>query len=81
MAKKGADFFESLKELFFETLPKELGSVEQALKDHFNRTLRQVVSRMELVSREEFDAQVRVLKRLREQLEMLEAQIESQKKE
>ena len=60
---------------FFERLTKGddplLGKIDQNAKG----LLRSALSRLDVVSREEFDAQVAVLRRTRERLEALEAQI------
>jgi BMFP domain-containing protein YqiC len=56
-------------------LPASLQSVKSDLEAHFDRILRSGVKRLDLVSREEFDAQTRVLARSRELIGQLEARV------
>lgn len=60
---------------FLEGLPPSLQSARADLEAHANRALRAGLSRLDLVSREEFDAQARVLARSRELIEALEARV------
>ncbi len=69
-----------------KNLDSVLPSSARDLRDDIQRNIRSVVQasfeRMDLVTREEFDVQVAVLERTREQLKALEArvaQIEEQK--
>lgn len=58
-------------------MPKEI-------EKQFHQILHTTLTKMDLVTREEFDAQVRVLQRTREKLEMLEKELakrEQQEKE
>jgi len=50
-----------------------LGELKQDLEQNFQAVLQSAFERMELVSREEFDVQRKVLARTREKLERLEA--------
>jgi BMFP domain-containing protein YqiC len=56
-------------------LPASLQAVKSDLEAHFDRVLRSGVKRLDLVSREEFDAQTRVLERSRTLVEALEARV------
>ena len=58
-----------------ERLPPALRSVQADLETNFRAVLRERLSRLDLVSRDEFDAQARVLERTRAQLEALEARL------
>ena len=52
-----------------------LRSVQQDLESNFRAVLRERLSRLDLVSRDEFEAQTRVLERTRSRLEALEARL------
>jgi len=56
-------------------LPASLQALRGDLEAHADRVLRDATRRLDLVSREEFDAQSRVLARSRELIERLEARI------
>jgi ubiquinone biosynthesis accessory factor UbiK len=58
-----------------ERVPPALRSVQQDLEANFRAVLRERLSRLDLVSRDEFDAQARVLERTRVKLETLEARL------
>jgi len=58
-----------------ERVPPALRSVQDDLESNFRAVLRERLSRLDLVSRDEFDAQARVLERARAQLEALEARL------
>jgi len=58
-----------------ERLPPALRSVQADLEANFRAVLRERLSKLDLVSRDEFDAQTRVLARTRAQLEALEARL------
>ncbi len=66
-----------------KSLPPGLASLEKDTRQHLNSALQSALSRMNLVTREEFDIQQAVLARTREKLEMLEkhvAQLEQDRK-
>jgi ubiquinone biosynthesis accessory factor UbiK len=58
-----------------ERVPPALRSMQQDLESNFRAVLRERLSKLDLVSRDEFDAQTRVLERTRAQLEALEARL------
>ncbi|MBV8496487.1 MAG: accessory factor UbiK family protein [Gammaproteobacteria bacterium] len=58
-----------------ERLPPAVRSVQADLEANFRAVLRERLSRLDLVSRDEFDAQARVLARTRARLEALEARL------
>jgi BMFP domain-containing protein YqiC len=58
-----------------ERVPPALRSMQQDLEANFRAVLRERLSRLDLVSRDEFDAQTRVLERTRARLEALEARV------
>ncbi|MDA3933730.1 MAG: accessory factor UbiK family protein [Gammaproteobacteria bacterium] len=73
--------FRSIDELsrkLAESVPENLKVLKDDLQSNFKAVLSSGFERMELVTREEFDAQKRVLERLREQLSALEARLDEQ---
>ena len=58
-----------------ERVPPAVRSVQADLESNFRAVLRERLSRLDLVSRDEFDAQARVLERTHAQLEALEARL------
>ena len=57
-------------------LPPALHHLRQDMEKNFRTILQSAFSQMNLVSREEFDVQAALLRRTREKVERLEAQIE-----
>jgi ubiquinone biosynthesis accessory factor UbiK len=66
---------EDLVRRLLEGLPPSLQAARDDLKAHADRALRAGLQRLDLVSREEFDAQARVLERSRELIAALEARV------
>jgi ubiquinone biosynthesis accessory factor UbiK len=66
---------EELLQRLMEGLPASLQAARSDLEAHFGRVLQSGLKRLDLVSREEFDAQARVLLRSRELLAALEARV------
>jgi hypothetical protein len=66
---------EELLRRLMEGLPASLQAARADLEAHFGRVLQSGIKRLDLVSREEFDAQARVLLRSRELLATLEARV------
>lgn len=60
-----------------ESVPPALRTVQQDLESNFKAVLRAGLSKLDLVSREEFDTQTRVLQRTRERLAELEARLQA----
>jgi len=58
-----------------ERVPPALRSVQEDLENNFRAILRERLSKLDLVTRDEFDAQTRVLERTRARLEALEARL------
>ncbi len=54
---------------------RHCAACRQDLEANFRAVLRERLSKLDLVSRDEFDAQARVLERTRAQLEALEARL------
>jgi len=58
-----------------ESIPPGLRAMQQDLESNFRAVLRASLSKLDLVSRDEFDAQMRVLERTRARLEELERKV------
>jgi hypothetical protein len=58
-----------------ERVPPALRSMQADLESNFKAILRERLSKLDLVSRDEFDAQARVLERTRSRLQELEARL------
>ena len=58
------------------TLPPGLKEFEQEARSQFKTILESGISKMDLVSREEFDIQVKVLAKTREKIDLLEEQMQ-----
>jgi BMFP domain-containing protein YqiC len=58
-----------------ERVPPALRGMQTDLESNFRAVLRERLSKLDLVSRDEFDAQARVLERTRAKLEALEARL------
>jgi BMFP domain-containing protein YqiC len=56
-------------------VPPGLTALRRDLEDNFKAVLQAGLSRLDLVSRQEFDVQAAVLRRTREKLEALEARL------
>lgn len=70
------DSIENLAAKLAESLPEGLRSMREDLEQNFRSILRARLSRLDLVTREEFDVQEAVLKRTREKLEALEKRLD-----
>jgi BMFP domain-containing protein YqiC len=67
---------ENLAKQLAESVPEGLRSIGEDLENNFRSVLRASLSKLDLVTREEFDVQEAVLARTREKLEALEAKLE-----
>lgn len=66
---------EDLARRLLESVPPALRGMQQDLEANFRAVLRANLSRLDLVARDEFDAQARVLERTRAQLAGLERRL------
>lgn len=64
-------------ELVSERLPPDIGELGQDLKHNLSAVVKESLSKMDLVPREEFDIQSKVLARTRERLEDMEKKMAS----
>jgi len=68
-------FLDDLAHRLSAMLPKGLQQTQADLEKNFRAVLQSALGRLDLVTREEFDVQTRVLARTRDKLEALEAQM------
>lgn len=66
---------ENLARKLAESMPEGLRSVRDDLETNFRAVLRASLSKLDLVTREEFEVQEAVLKKTREKLDRLEAKL------
>lgn len=62
---------------FTESLPAGVREFQQEMEKNVRTAMQAAFSRMDLVTREEFDAQAKVLARTRAQLDELQTQVQS----
>lgn len=68
--------FDDLAQKLFATLPLSLQNIENDIQQKFKEVLQATFARMDLITRDEFDVQCKVLLRTREKLEQLQNQVE-----
>ena len=66
---------DDLARRLLESLPPALRGMQQDLEANFRAVLRSALGRLDLVTREEFDAQTKVLERTRAKAEGLETRL------
>ena len=67
---------ENIARKLAEAVPEGLRSVREDLENNFRSVLRASLSKLDLVTREEFEVQEAVLAKTREKLEALERRLE-----
>jgi BMFP domain-containing protein YqiC len=68
-------FIDDLARRLSAAVPPGIAAVRRDLEDNFKAVLQAGLTRLDLVSRQEFDVQSAVLRRTREKLEALEARL------
>ncbi len=68
---------EDLAKKLFAALPSSLQSLETDIQQQFKEILHATFTRMDLVTREEFDVQIKVLARTREKIDALQNQVDA----
>lgn len=68
---------EDLAKKLFSALPSSLQNLETDIQQQFKDIITATFARMDLVTREEFDVQTKVLARTREKIDMLQAQVDA----
>jgi BMFP domain-containing protein YqiC len=71
---------ENLARKLAESVPEGLRSMREDLETNFRGVLRSGITKLDLVTREEFEVQEAVLARAREKLERLEAELKEVEK-
>ena len=74
------DSVESLASKLAEAVPEGLRSMREDLETNFRAVLRSSLSKLDLVTREEFEVQEAVLAKTRDKLEALEARLKDLEK-
>ena len=69
--------FEETAKKLYSALPASLQNFENEIQQKFKEILHSAFNRMDLVTREEFDVQIKVLARTREKVDTLETQIQN----
>ncbi|MCG8534292.1 MAG: accessory factor UbiK family protein [Pseudomonadales bacterium] len=64
-----------IMEMISERLPSELGEMSQDLRHNLTALIKESLGKMDVVTREEFDVQEKVLARTRQRLEDMEQQL------
>lgn len=68
-------FIDELARRLSAAVPPGLTAIRRDLEDNFRAVLQAGLAKLDLVNRQEFDAQAGVLRRTREKLEALEARL------
>jgi BMFP domain-containing protein YqiC len=68
---------EELAKKLIATLPASLQNLEADIQQQFKEILNATFARLDLVTREEFDVQTRVLARTREKIDALQNQVDA----
>ena len=71
--KKGQ--LDELIQKLVDLVPKGAKTLQKDIEAHFRSALQSGFAKLDLVTREEFDAQVKVLQRTRKKLEQLEIEL------
>ncbi len=69
------NFLKNLAEQLAESLPTHLGTLKQDFEKNCQRVLQHTFDKLDLVTREEFDLQSKVLQRTRKKLDEMEVYI------
>lgn len=67
--------FEDLAKKLYESLPSSVKHLDNEVQQKFKEILQSAFSHFDLITREEFDVQTKVLARTREKVENLQAQV------
>ncbi|HSW69995.1 MAG TPA: accessory factor UbiK family protein [Gammaproteobacteria bacterium] len=74
------NFLNDLSKKLSEALPKNLQLLKKDIEKNFHIVLANAFSKLDLVTRDEFDAQTKVLARSRKKIEKLEEKIKELEK-
>ena len=71
------DFLSDLSARLTRALPTSIQSMKKDVEENFHAILQKAFAKLELVTREEFDTQSKVLVRTRKKLEALEKEVKA----
>lgn len=74
---KDSTLFQRLAKQLCDTLPDQLKEAKKDIEKNFHVLLKNAFNKLEIVTREEFDIQTKVLARSRKKIEALEARIKT----
>lgn len=77
MAKPDFTTLDAITRKLAESLPREWKKTGEDIESRFRQVLEAQLAKLDLVTREEFEIQKRVLERSREKLEQLEDRLDS----
>lgn len=77
---KNTDKLKEIVDNLCASLPSQLQGLKKDVEKNFHAVLKNAFNKLDLVTREEFDAQTKVLARTRQKIEALAAEIEKLEK-
>ncbi len=69
--------FDEIAKKLFSALPESMQNFEREIEKKFKDILQSAFARLDLVTREEFDVQTKVLARTRDKLDSLQMQVDA----
>ncbi|MBK8970840.1 MAG: accessory factor UbiK family protein [Hahellaceae bacterium] len=75
MPQSPFELLQAFQQHFGQFVPDLAKSAQADAEQHFKAALMSMMTRLDLVSREEFDVQAEVLRKTREKLELLEGRV------
>ncbi len=69
-------FFDDLSQKLADTMPDKAKALKADIQSNFKHTLQSAFNKLDLVTREEFDTQKKILAKTRQKLEELEQQMD-----
>ncbi|MCF6768059.1 accessory factor UbiK family protein [Thiotrichales bacterium 19S11-10] len=70
-----AKIFDEMAKKFTDALPPALKNMQEEMEKNFKTIMQSTFSKLDLVTKEEFDVQVKVLEKTRAKLEKLEKEL------
>lgn len=74
-------FFDELSKKLADSIPENVKTMRNDMEKHFRNIIQATFSKLDLITREEFDIQSLVLSKTRGKLEKLEQRVEALEKE
>ena len=69
--------FDALAKSLFQALPSSVQNLEKEVQEKFKEILQHTFNRLDLVTRDEFDVQSKVLAKTREKLDAMQMQLDT----